>query len=145
VGAQGRVVQLVLESAALGDHPLGGLRLAQVRGDERAAPQRLGAGRGALVLREGYRWLTRALAADGMPLAIELAAVWIRTLSVGQIEARLDNCFQLLTRGSRGAPTRQQTLAAAIDWSHALCSPRGAGAVSAVVGLPGLAGFSSNA
>jgi predicted ATPase/DNA-binding CsgD family transcriptional regulator len=60
---------------------------------------------------------------DGMPLAIELAAVWLRTLSLEQILARLDDRFALLTRGTRGGPPRRQTLQAAIDWSFDLCSP----------------------
>ena len=57
---------------------------------------------------------------DGMPLAIELAAARVRTLSVQQIAQRLDDRFQLLTGGSRTAPLRHQTLAAALDWSYAL-------------------------
>jgi predicted ATPase len=57
---------------------------------------------------------------DGIPLALELAAAWQRTLTPRQIEAGLDNRFALLVRGPRGAAPRQQTLAASIDWSHAL-------------------------
>jgi len=59
---------------------------------------------------------------DGMPLAIELAAARVRTLSPQQIAQRLDDRFQLLTGGSRTAPPRHQTLAAALDWSYALLS-----------------------
>jgi non-specific serine/threonine protein kinase len=59
---------------------------------------------------------------DGMPLAIELAAARVRTLSVQQIAQRLDDRFHLLTVGSRTAPLRQQTLAATLDWSYALLS-----------------------
>ncbi|MEV0087830.1 LuxR C-terminal-related transcriptional regulator [Saccharopolyspora sp. NPDC050642] len=59
---------------------------------------------------------------DGMPLAIELAAIRLRTLSVGQVVERLDHRFELLTGGSRVARPRQQTLRALIDWSHELCS-----------------------
>jgi predicted ATPase/DNA-binding CsgD family transcriptional regulator len=62
--------------------------------------------------------LCRAL--DGLPLAIELAAAWVRTLSVEQIAERLADRFALLTTGSRTAPPRQRTLGAAIDWSHEL-------------------------
>jgi predicted ATPase/DNA-binding CsgD family transcriptional regulator len=62
--------------------------------------------------------LCRAL--DGVPLAIELAAAWVRVLSVDQIVARLDDRFRLLTSGDRTAPPRQRTLRAAIDWSHDL-------------------------
>ena len=57
---------------------------------------------------------------DGVPLALELAAAWLRTLTPRQIEAGLDDRFALLVRGPRGAVQRQQTLAASIDWSHAL-------------------------
>ncbi|MER7395217.1 LuxR C-terminal-related transcriptional regulator [Streptomyces sp. NPDC000151] len=59
---------------------------------------------------------------DCMPLAIELAAVRLRTLSLEQILRRLDDRFQLLT-GVRSAQARHQTLRATIEWSHDLCSP----------------------
>lgn len=61
---------------------------------------------------------------DGIPLAIELAAARTRTLSVMQIASRLDNRFSLLTRGGRAEAPRQQTLRAAIDWSHELLSEK---------------------
>jgi predicted ATPase/DNA-binding CsgD family transcriptional regulator len=57
---------------------------------------------------------------DGMPLAIELASVRVRSLSVQQILDRLVDRFALLSRGSRTATPRQQTLRALIDWSHDL-------------------------
>jgi predicted ATPase/DNA-binding CsgD family transcriptional regulator/Tfp pilus assembly protein PilF len=57
---------------------------------------------------------------DGMPLAIELAAARMRALSAEQIAARLDDRFRLLASGDRTAPPRQQTLQAAVDWSHDL-------------------------
>ncbi|MGV9865617.1 ATP-binding protein [Rhodococcus koreensis] len=60
---------------------------------------------------------------DGLPLAIELAAVRLRAMSEDQILRRLTDRYGLLTTGSRGAPVRQQTLAWCIDWSHELCSP----------------------
>jgi predicted ATPase len=59
-------------------------------------------------------------ALDGLPLAIELAAAWVRVLSVEQICARLGNRFALLTAGDRSASPRQRTLRATIDWSYAL-------------------------
>jgi predicted ATPase/tetratricopeptide (TPR) repeat protein len=62
--------------------------------------------------------ICRAL--DGLPLAIELAAAWVRVLSVEQICARLGNRFALLTAGDRSASPRQRTLRATIDWSYAL-------------------------
>ena len=57
---------------------------------------------------------------DGVPLAIELAAARVRTLSVGQIADRLADKFALLASGDRTAPRRQQTLRAAVDWSYEL-------------------------
>ena len=57
---------------------------------------------------------------DGIPLAIELAAAWVRTLSVEQLAARLDDRFRLLVGGSRTAPARQQTLRGTIEWSNGL-------------------------
>jgi len=59
--------------------------------------------------------ICRAL--DGMPLAIELAAVRLRTMSPDQVAARLDDRFGLLTGGSRIAMPRHQTLRAVVDWS----------------------------
>ena len=60
---------------------------------------------------------------DGIPLALELAAARVSTLSAGQIAARLDDRFRLLTGGSRIALERHQTLLAALDWSFNLLSP----------------------
>ena len=57
---------------------------------------------------------------DGIPLAIELAAVRVKVLSPEQILARMKDRFQLLTGGSRTALPRQQTLRAAVDWSYEL-------------------------
>ncbi len=57
---------------------------------------------------------------DGVPLAIELAAARVKSLSANQIEARLEDRFRLLTGGSRTALPRQQTLRATIDWSYQL-------------------------
>ena len=59
-------------------------------------------------------------ALDGMPLAIELAAVWLRVLSAGQLAERIDDRFALLTGGSRTALPRHQTLRAVVDWSWEL-------------------------
>ncbi|OPG09946.1 hypothetical protein B1R27_04560 [Streptomyces sp. GKU 895] len=59
---------------------------------------------------------------DGIPLAIELAAVRLRALSLEQLLARLDHRFRLLSGGSRGVLPRHQTLRTAIDWSHGLCT-----------------------
>jgi predicted ATPase/class 3 adenylate cyclase len=57
---------------------------------------------------------------DGMPLAIELAAARLRSLSLAGLHDRLDQRFRLLTGGSRNALPRQQTLQATVDWSYSL-------------------------
>ena len=57
---------------------------------------------------------------DGIPLALELAAARIRSLSIEQIHARLHDRFKLLTGGNRTALPRQQTLRATLDWSYDL-------------------------
>ena len=59
---------------------------------------------------------------DGMPLAIELAAARLRTLSVQQVLARLDERFTFLTRGARAELPRHRTLWDLVDWSHDLCT-----------------------
>ncbi|GAB3979970.1 LuxR family transcriptional regulator [Actinoallomurus acanthiterrae] len=59
---------------------------------------------------------------DGVPLAIELAAVRMRTLTADQILVRLENRFKLLTTGNRAAAPRHQTLRAAVEWSFDLCT-----------------------
>ena len=57
---------------------------------------------------------------DGIPLALELAAVRVVHLSVAQLAARLDDALSVLSHRGRGHPDRQQTLAATLDWSHGL-------------------------
>lgn len=57
---------------------------------------------------------------DGVPLAIELAATRLRSLSVDQLADRLDDRFRLLTSGSRTALPRHRTLRAMVDWSWEL-------------------------
>jgi predicted ATPase/class 3 adenylate cyclase len=58
----------------------------------------------------------------GVPLAIELAAVRLKALSISEVWARLDNAIRLLTGGARTVLPRHQTLKAAIEWSHDLLS-----------------------
>ncbi|MGW5319493.1 AfsR/SARP family transcriptional regulator [Nocardia thailandica] len=60
---------------------------------------------------------------DGLPLAIELAAARVRTMSVADIESRLEHRFALLRSGDRSAPARHRTLHAVIDWSWNLLDP----------------------
>jgi predicted ATPase/DNA-binding SARP family transcriptional activator len=57
---------------------------------------------------------------DGIPLAIELAAARVRSMAPGDIAARLDQRFRLLTGSAHSAVNRHQTLRAAIDWSYDL-------------------------
>lgn len=60
---------------------------------------------------------------DGIPLALELAAARLGSLSVSEISSRLDQRFRLLTGGSRTALPRHQTLRSLIDWSYDLLNP----------------------
>ncbi|MFB9767498.1 LuxR C-terminal-related transcriptional regulator [Nocardioides kongjuensis] len=71
---------------------------------------------------EQIRELCRLL--DGIPLAIELAAVRLRLLPLGELVTRTADRFHLLTQGSRTAPARHQSLRASIDGTYELCSPR---------------------
>ncbi|MDX2558704.1 BTAD domain-containing putative transcriptional regulator [Streptomyces sp. TX20-6-3] len=87
----------------------------------RAAASAPGFGAGAALdpaAREAVRAICRRL--DGIPLALELAATRVRALGVHGLLARLDDRFRLLGAGLRGAPARQQTLRAVIDWSWEL-------------------------
>ncbi|MFE1874563.1 ATP-binding protein [Streptomyces sp. NPDC059496] len=60
---------------------------------------------------------------DGIPLALELAAGRLRTLSPAQVLARLEDRFVLLTGGARGGLARHRALRTTIGWSHELCTP----------------------
>ena len=60
---------------------------------------------------------------DGIPLALELAAARVPLLGVTGVRARLDDSLRLLSSGARDAPPRQQTLRAALAWSHQLLTP----------------------
>jgi predicted ATPase/DNA-binding CsgD family transcriptional regulator len=57
---------------------------------------------------------------DNIPLAIELAASWLSALPLEALASRLERRLDVLTRGRRTAPSRQQTLRATLDWSHEL-------------------------
>ncbi|MFI7340118.1 ATP-binding protein [Streptomyces sp. NPDC050085] len=61
---------------------------------------------------------------DGIPLALELAAVRLRAVPLQQLVERLGQRFEVLTGGRRTALTRHQTLRTAIGWSHELCTPQ---------------------
>ncbi|SDH61921.1 ATP-binding protein [Microbacterium pygmaeum] len=71
-------------------------------------------------------------AVDGVPLAIELAAARVRTMSPEMILARLDSAFTLLVGGSRDLPPRQQALRSTIDWSVRLLEPAASTAFDAL-------------
>ena len=60
---------------------------------------------------------------DGIPLALELAASRVESMSLGEILDRLNDTFRLLTGGSRTSLARHQTLRAAMDWSIELLEP----------------------
>jgi predicted ATPase/class 3 adenylate cyclase/DNA-binding CsgD family transcriptional regulator len=87
---------------------------------ERAAMRRQG-----FVLDESNATAVAAVCArlDGIPLALELAAARLGSLSVTEIGSRLDQRLRLLTGGSRTALPRHQTLRALIDWSYDLLNP----------------------
>ena len=106
--------------------------------DERTAPDRIAQSEAVALLVERAReagapfevtvdnqaavvQLARRL--DGIPLAIELASVRLRTLGLEQLIERLNDRFHLLVGGSRTAPLRHQTLEATIAWSHDLLGP----------------------
>src|SRR5262249_6185041 len=55
---------------------------------------------------------------DGIPLALEMAAAHVPTISLSEIADRLSDRFAFLTDGSRAAPARQRTLEATLDWSY---------------------------
>ena len=61
---------------------------------------------------------------DGIPLALELAAARVRSMSPAQISARLDERFRILTDSERSGSQRQQTLLRTIEWSHDLLDER---------------------
>ena len=102
----------------------GGEPLAQLRQNEAVAlfTERAAAASGTFELTSSNKTavvqLCRRL--DGLPLAIELAAVRTRVLTAEQILDRLTDRFALLTGGGRAALPRQQTLRTTIDWSHDL-------------------------
>src|SRR5205814_6278198 len=100
--------------------------VAQLRQNEAVMlfSERAGAASGTFELNGSNQAVVVALCRrlDGLPLAIELAAVRTRVLSVEQIMDRLSDRFALLTGGGRAALPRHQTLRTTIDWSYELLS-----------------------
>ncbi|GAA1943725.1 hypothetical protein GCM10009776_01820 [Microbacterium deminutum] len=78
---------------------------------------------------------------DGLPLAIELAAARVRSMTPEQIEVRLRDRFALLTTADRAAPERHRTLQAVIEWSWDLVDSEARGALTTLSLLP--AGFTA--
>jgi predicted ATPase/DNA-binding NarL/FixJ family response regulator len=60
---------------------------------------------------------------EGIPLAIELAAVWLRAMSPQELLERLRDFWAMLAAGSRAAADRQRTMESSVRWSYDLCSP----------------------
>ena len=87
---------------------------------ERAKAQRAGFEVGDDVASQVAELVTRL---EGIPLALELAAARVRSLSVADINARLKDRYKLLTGGSRVLQERQQTLRALVSWSYDLLQP----------------------
>ncbi|WP_282701200.1 LuxR C-terminal-related transcriptional regulator [Streptomyces sp. CC219B] len=81
-------------------------------------------GNGTLTPADRERTLALADRLDGIPLALELAAVRLRAVPLAELVARLDRRFEVLTGGRRTALSRHQTLRTAIGWSHELCTPQ---------------------
>src|SRR5215472_1363515 len=88
---------------------------------------------------------------DGLPLAIELAAAWIRLLPPQALLQRLDDRMSLLTGGPRDLPERQRTLRSTLDWSFGLLSAAEQalftrlGVFSGTFGLPAATAVCGNA
>ncbi|RIQ27398.1 ATP-binding protein, partial [Jiangella rhizosphaerae] len=74
---------------------------------------------------------------DGLPLAIELAAAKVRSMSVEQLAARLDDRFGLLVGGPRSAPERHRTLLAVVRWSWELLDETERAVLRRLAVLPG--------
>ena len=76
-------------------------------------------------------------AVDGLPLAVELAAARVRSLSVQQIADRLVSSLTLLSGGPRDLPERQRTLRTTLDWSYGLLPPSARFLLQSLAVFPG--------
>ncbi|WP_282703968.1 LuxR C-terminal-related transcriptional regulator [Streptomyces sp. CC219B] len=119
----------LLASAGADGHPARGMASTPAGADRHPALA-LFADRAAAVV-PGFRLTAANRAAvarlcrrlDGLPLAIELAAGRLRDLTLDQLLADLDDHYRLLADAAPDTLPRHQTLRAAIDWSHELCTP----------------------
>jgi predicted ATPase/DNA-binding XRE family transcriptional regulator len=75
---------------------------------------------------------------DGLPLALELAAPWLKVLTVENLLRRLTDDALLGTVGSRDLPARQRTINATVAWSYQLLNPEEQRAFRCFGALPGL-------
>jgi predicted ATPase/DNA-binding CsgD family transcriptional regulator len=107
--------------AELEDHDAARLLLERIRGA--GAAGRLGDGDAAALA-------TICRLVDGLPLAIELAAVRTRVLAPAELVARLGRPLEVLTAGARDAPARHRTLRATIEWSFGLLTPEAQGVLT---------------
>jgi predicted ATPase/DNA-binding SARP family transcriptional activator len=73
---------------------------------------------------------------DGLPLAIELAAARLRSMTLPELDRRLADRFAVLVGGDRTAPDRHRTLLAVIEWSRRLLSPEAADALAMLAVFP---------
>ncbi|MFH8618740.1 BTAD domain-containing putative transcriptional regulator [Streptomyces sp. NPDC017979] len=110
------------ESLALAPETLWAVPPLSVRGAVELFAARAAAGAPGFRLGDDNRAAVEAIARrlDGLPLALELAATRVRALGVHRLLSLLDDRFRVLSAGRRGAPARQQTLRAMIDWSWEL-------------------------
>ncbi len=122
LGTAGETVYPVSGLAIPETKELGDLAQVQQFGAVALFCERAKAATGSFVLTEANKSTVLDLCrrVDGLPLAIELAAVRTRSLSVEEIAARLRESFALLKGGGATAHRRQRTLEAAIDWSYEL-------------------------
>ena len=110
--------------AARGDEPAGGLEVDSEPDAVALFTDRAAAAHPGFAVTDANRGEVTELCArlEGIPLAIELAAVHLRTMTPREILDRLDDRFALLAAGRRAGPARHQRLLTTIGWSHELCN-----------------------
>ena len=125
LGILGETVWRVPALATPNPRQLPALHNLATYGSVRLFVERARAGRPGFALTAGNSGAVAAIChrLDGIPLAIELAAARLATLSLDAVVAQLDDRFRLLVGGNRAAVPRHQTLRAVLDWSYALLEP----------------------